>query len=56
MSELLHKPAQHETLLLWGDLNPLAACVFCGSAEEGRYMCSKCRRVPLVEMFWLNRR
>lgn len=52
MTQLLHKPASTEPpLLLFSDFSPRAACVFCGDGKEGRYMCSTCRRVPLVQMF-----
>jgi hypothetical protein len=43
-------------LVLFEDMHQhVIACLFCGDLTEGRYMCSKCRRKPLGEIFWIVR-
>ncbi len=44
------------TPLLFSDTQQrVMACLFCGNTSEGRSMCSKCRRKPLGEIFWIVR-
>lgn len=47
--------AEGRTPMLFSALDALASCLFCGDRTEGRYMCSKCRPLGLVEIFWIGR-
>lgn len=56
MPEPLKKSAadgrQHR---LFAELDRLIRCLFCGDDEESRFMCRKCRLIPLGEIFWIVR-
>lgn len=46
--------AGQEPALLFSDLyTRVIVCLFCGSTGESRYMCSKCRPIPL-QTFWVR--
>ncbi len=49
---LLKSAHEGETPLLFTDFLPAPFCLFCGDRSERRYMCSKCRPLPLYHVVW----